>query len=66
MEQTAHVSRNGWSQEETELLWKEIRSALRAGIAGENTSRLKCQARICCTNVANGLLDIVVEYVPRP
>ena len=31
MEQTAHLSRNGWTQEETDLLWKEIRAALDAG-----------------------------------
>ncbi len=31
MEQTAHMSRNGWTQEETDLLWKEIHSALEAG-----------------------------------
>lgn len=31
MEQTAHMSRNGWTQEETDLLWKEIHSALDAG-----------------------------------
>lgn len=31
MEQTAHMSRNGWTQEETDLLWNEIRSALDAG-----------------------------------
>ncbi|MBQ6256002.1 MAG: hypothetical protein IJJ60_05380 [Clostridia bacterium] len=31
MEQTAHMNRNGWSQEETDLLWKEIHSALNEG-----------------------------------
>lgn len=31
MEQTAHVGRTGWSQEETDLLWKEIRAAADAG-----------------------------------
>ena len=31
MEQTAHLSRNGWTQEETDLLWKEIHTALDAG-----------------------------------
>ena len=31
MEQTAHMSRNGWTQEETDLLWKEIQAALDAG-----------------------------------
>ncbi len=31
MEQTAHLNRNGWSQEETDLLWKEIHEALNEG-----------------------------------
>ncbi len=31
MEQTTRLSRNGWTQEETDLLWREIRSALDAG-----------------------------------
>ena len=31
MEQTAHLSRNGWTQEETDLLWREIQAALDAG-----------------------------------
>lgn len=31
MEQTMHLARNGWRQEETDLLWKEIRSAAETG-----------------------------------
>lgn len=31
MEQTIHLSKGGWSQEETDLLWKEIRSAADTG-----------------------------------
>ena len=31
MEQTVHMSRNGWSQEETDLLWKEVHAAADAG-----------------------------------
>jgi hypothetical protein len=31
MEQTAHLNRTGWSQEETDLLWKEIHAALNEG-----------------------------------
>ena len=31
MEQTVHMGRAGWTQEETELLWKEIRAAADAG-----------------------------------
>ena len=31
MEQAVRMSRNGWTQEETDLLWKEIHSALDAG-----------------------------------
>ena len=31
MEQTIHAARSGWSQEETDLLWKEIRSAADTG-----------------------------------
>lgn len=31
MEQTLHLGRSGWSQEETDLLWKEIRAAADAG-----------------------------------
>lgn len=31
MEQTMHLARSGWRQEETDLLWKEIRSAAETG-----------------------------------
>jgi len=31
MEQTMHLARNGWRQEETDLLWKEIRAAAETG-----------------------------------
>ena len=31
MEQAVRLSRNGWTKEETDLLWKEIRTALEAG-----------------------------------
>lgn len=31
MEQTMHLARSGWRQEETDLLWKEIRAAAETG-----------------------------------
>ena len=31
MEQTIHLNKGGWSQEETDLLWKEIRAAADSG-----------------------------------